>query len=240
MPGDLPIFATTSKWLNLNGWPYVAQPLTTSTSGEAKLAAFSDPEHIIYLADLQTEGRGRGPGTWSSPASGTGLMATWSFLVPRSPQPLCAPVTGLAVFQAASLTWPDLPWSLKPPNDLYLNDRKIGGLLVESISRGEIHRLLIGFGFNVFSAPLTVPIAGNLSQFLHHPLTEAQWFQFLDRLHSGFLECSRSCDAVVLSPGQRLALSDAVRRHPACADLKDISPEGNLIYSRRTVNWFDL
>lgn len=240
MIGTFSVFSTTGKWLSEKGWAYSGLPLTASTSDLAKEAAFTDPELMIYLAEEQSQGRGRGSATWSSPAAGGGLLATWSFLVDRAPQPLTAPLVGLAVYQAVLGVWSDLPWSLKAPNDLYLGDKKIAGILVESISRGNTHRLLIGIGMNVTAAPKDVAVAGHLSESLKSPLTEAVWFEFLHRLHQGFMHVAQESSTVALAPAHRAALAEALRRNPNSRDLKDVTMEGTLVFPDRSVDWHSL
>jgi BirA family transcriptional regulator, biotin operon repressor / biotin---[acetyl-CoA-carboxylase] ligase len=236
---DLNIFISTAKWLNQSGWPGEAHQLTASTSDLAKAGAFTDPIRKIYIAETQTGGRGRRANDWTSPPPGSSLMATWSFEVPDSPQPLCAPLIGLAVYQAAQTHWPELPWSVKPPNDIYLSDRKAAGLLVESVSRGRQHRLLVGFGFNIHAAP-DVPAAGHAGQFFRQPLKEDLWHRFLTELNQGLFLAAELSAAMALTPAQRLALTDAIRRHPAHTDLSDVTMEGNLIYPNRKIAWHDL
>lgn len=231
------VFAMTAKWLAEKGWPYEASPLTSSTNDLAKKNAFTDSDFMVYLADEQSQGRGRGPSVWISPPKGSALLATWSFLVDRSPQPLSAPLVGLAVYQAAVGVWPDLPWSLKAPNDLYLGEKKVAGILVESISRGGSHRLLIGIGINVTASPEGVEVAGHLGQFLKSPVTQDVWFDFLHRLHQGFLHVAQECGTVALAPAHRAALLGALRKHPEGTDLKEVTPEGNLVFPNRSVKW---
>ncbi len=240
MTAETSIFSWTAKWLSEKGWRYEALPVTGSTSDQAKKGAFIDQEFMVYLAGEQLHGRGRGDATWSSSDVGTSLMATWSFSVDRSPQPLTAPLVGLAVYQSVIGVWPDLPWSLKAPNDVYLGESKVCGLLVESISRGSLHRLMIGVGMNVFSSPRDVPAAGHLSQYLRSALLESIWFDFLHRLHQGFLHVAQESANVTLGAAQRLALAEALRRHPTSSDLKDVTTEGNLIFPQRSVSWNSL
>jgi BirA family biotin operon repressor/biotin-[acetyl-CoA-carboxylase] ligase len=45
---------------------------------------------------------------------------------------------------------------LKWPNDVLVNERKIGGILLESISFGKQTHIVIGLGVNITEAPITV------------------------------------------------------------------------------------
>jgi len=240
MMEETSIFAWTAKWLSEKGWRYEALPITGSTSDLAKKGAFVDDEFMVYLAAEQLHGRGRNTAIWTSPEPGSGLLGTWSFTVDRSPQPLTSPLVGLAVYKAVTGVWVDLPWSLKAPNDLYLGEHKVAGLLVESISRGNLHRLLIGIGMNIFASPALVPVAGHLGQYLRSPLTAPQWFDFLHRLHQGFLQVAQESANVALAPAHRQALLEALQRHPSGGELMDVTAEGSLVFPHGSVSWNSL
>lgn len=239
MSAPFHIFETTGKWLSEQGWPYEAYSLTESTNTLAKMRVSQDPLVMVYLADEQSNGRGRASRTWTSPPSGSSLMATWSFVVDESPQPLTAPLTGLALYETLRQIWPTPPWGLKSPNDIYLSDKKVGGLLLESVSHGTHHRLLIGLGLNVTAAPQGVDTAGCLADHLASHLTVTRWRDFLYALHRAFTAVAANSRVMTLADPQRQALGDALRHHPFHSDLKEVSPEGNLVYSSRIVQWSD-
>ena len=105
--------------------------------------------HLIYT-EQQTEGRGRGSKRWiSAPGS-----LTFSLLIPR-PESISAVISlavAVAVAEACSQCMPPewLPEEtirVKWPNDIYLNGRKCGGILIESPANGS--QLVIGIGINV-------------------------------------------------------------------------------------------
>ncbi|RMF42830.1 MAG: biotin--[acetyl-CoA-carboxylase] ligase, partial [Planctomycetota bacterium] len=91
----------------------------------------------LLVADRQTSGRGRGDHRWYSP-SGC-LMCTLAVdgdMLPGDPRQLTqmALVVGVAVAETAERFVPPSIVSLKWPNDLYVKDRKCGGILIESVS----------------------------------------------------------------------------------------------------------
>jgi BirA family transcriptional regulator, biotin operon repressor / biotin---[acetyl-CoA-carboxylase] ligase len=234
------IFAWTSSWLSAQGWPYQAFPLVTSTNDKAKEGAFSDPPHKVYIAIEQTAGRGRGTHVWHSPPPGQALLASWSFSLSEAPKQLTAPFMGLEVYRAAHQVWPHLPWSLRAPNDLYLGAKKVGGMLVETLTRGTQHRLVIGFGFNVGAAPDTVPEAGCLNDFLREPLREVVFEGFLQFLQKGLMNAAQMSSAISLSTDTRSELLSALQKHPLQQALRDVTPEGNLVYPEQSVPWQSL
>jgi BirA family biotin operon repressor/biotin-[acetyl-CoA-carboxylase] ligase len=91
------------------------------------------------VADHQTQGRGRRARRWETPP-GTALLA--SFVL--QPGPLLSLAAGVAAASACGRNV-----SLKWPNDLLLEGRKLGGVLV------EVHggKAIVGIGINLSWAP---------------------------------------------------------------------------------------
>jgi BirA family biotin operon repressor/biotin-[acetyl-CoA-carboxylase] ligase len=97
------------------------------------------PIGSIVVADHQTAGRGRLDHTWESP-SGTALLV--SFVL--APNPILSLTVGVAAAEACG-SGVRLKW----PNDLLLDGRKIGGVLVEATPI----RAVCGIGINLTWAP---------------------------------------------------------------------------------------
>ncbi len=234
------LFAWTGKWAKALGIPHEAHYLCESTSLIAKKEATapSAPSLFLHFANQQTKGRGRGEHTWSSPPAGTGLLATWIMSPVEPPQHLTAPLFGLHVYRALTSVWPDLPWSLKAPNDIFLGERKVGGLLIEVIASGTRQTLLIGLGLNVLAVPdhLTPPPT-SIAAHLNRSLTQDEWFNFLSQLQKEFEQGLKDCSMTRLSPELSESLTVALRRNPLYADLKSVSPDGDLIFTDHTVGW---
>jgi len=130
-----------------------------STNAEAlRRAKEGGEEGEVFIADRQTAGRGRMGRSWESPA---GKNIYISFLLKPKLAPPKAPlltlVAGEAVFETL---FPLLPpplksrFRIKRPNDLYLKDKKVAGILTEAgSSRGEIDWVVVGIGINVNADP---------------------------------------------------------------------------------------
>ncbi|MDE2888218.1 MAG: biotin--[acetyl-CoA-carboxylase] ligase [Gemmatimonadota bacterium] len=122
-----------------------------STNAVATRAALTGAAHgTVVLAEHQRAGRGRLGRNWFSPP-GVGL---WFSLILRYDLTasrawmltLGAAVALADAVEAATGVCPDVRW----PNDLYLNDRKLAGILTEV--RGRDDRLdfaVLGIGINV-------------------------------------------------------------------------------------------
>lgn len=124
---------------------------TSSTLDVAhRLAGNGATAGTLVIADHQTAGRGRGSSAWSSPA-GSGL---WLTLLERP-----ADVSGLDVLSlrtglgsARALDrFASEPVRVKWPNDLYVEGRKLAGILIEARWREtRLEWVAIGIGINVF------------------------------------------------------------------------------------------
>jgi BirA family biotin operon repressor/biotin-[acetyl-CoA-carboxylase] ligase len=97
------------------------------------------PLGSVVVADHQTAGRGRSSHSWEAPR-GTALLV--SFVLP--PNPLLSLAAGVAAAEACGRGV-----RLKWPNDLLLDGRKVGGILVEASPA----RAICGIGINLTWAP---------------------------------------------------------------------------------------
>jgi BirA family transcriptional regulator, biotin operon repressor / biotin---[acetyl-CoA-carboxylase] ligase len=106
---------------------------------------------LLVLADRQTRGRGRGENRWWSSEG----ALTFSLVLPLDPlhlplerRPLLALAAGLAVRDALEAVVPAATLRLKWPNDVFLNDRKVCGILIELPARPS-DVCVVGIGVNV-------------------------------------------------------------------------------------------
>ena len=103
---------------------------------------------LMACALRQTAGRGRLGRHWVSPEGN--LYVSFAYENTMPPERL-APVT-LAVALAVCGTLAELgiPASIKWPNDIYIKGKKVCGILVETVCRGErIPYIVAGIGINV-------------------------------------------------------------------------------------------
>jgi BirA family biotin operon repressor/biotin-[acetyl-CoA-carboxylase] ligase len=127
----------------------------------------------IVLTGHQLAGRGRGTNTWWS---GPGcLTVTFAVAANDAIDPHQVPLlAGLAVRNAAAELAGDAAITLKWPNDLLFEGKKLAGLLCERLDRLD----LIGLGLNV-NFDRNEPPRGlrdritSLSQIVHAPLNQA-------------------------------------------------------------------
>jgi BirA family biotin operon repressor/biotin-[acetyl-CoA-carboxylase] ligase len=132
-----------------------------STNVEAKsLANSGAPEGTVIVAETQTAGRGRLGRRWTSPA-GKGLLFS-ALLRPALPMGDAHMLTLVAACAAAEAieSMCDVAVSIKWPNDLYVADRKVGGILLEVAGeQDEVDWVVVGIGVNVNTEYSELPVA---------------------------------------------------------------------------------
>ena len=124
------------------GTPRLHYRVTDSTSVVARrLASGGAPHGTLVTAGEQRAGRGRQGRTWSAPAGRAVLMS----LVLREWPPHLPIVGALAVADVAAASGGEI--TIKWPNDVLLDDRKLAGVLGES--RPQEGWAVLGIGVNV-------------------------------------------------------------------------------------------
>lgn len=109
------------------------------------------PEGTVIMADDQYAGRGQQSSTWHAEP---GKNLTFSILLRPTflavgHQFLLNMAISIAINEALSKLIPT-GMSIKWPNDIYFNDQKLGGILIEnSLSGNAIKSAVIGIGINV-------------------------------------------------------------------------------------------
>jgi BirA family biotin operon repressor/biotin-[acetyl-CoA-carboxylase] ligase len=124
-----------------------------STNSAAMLAAQSGAaEGSVFVAERQTEGRGRGGNIWHSEPGAIYLSIVLRPRVQANDVLILSLATGLAVAAAVEEVCgiaPDLRW----PNDILLGEKKLGGILCElNIDAGKVRHAVIGVGLNANQA----------------------------------------------------------------------------------------
>ncbi len=229
----------TEAWAKKNKVNCKYLPETTSTNDVAK--NLTDLEfYDVIVADLQTAGRGRGSNTWTSATPGAQLFSSWIFDVKSPPQPIISPLLGLAIYKSLRHKFEKLLWNLKAPNDIYLNNKKVGGILVESISVQKKHRVIVGFGLNVFDHP-KVEIAGDVQTDYPKQILDLQWEQFLTRLHFEIKSAVNQGLQLRMSPISCQEVCTALNLNPQVKNpYLMVAPDGSLKTKDKTIKWSDL
>jgi BirA family biotin operon repressor/biotin-[acetyl-CoA-carboxylase] ligase len=128
------------------GSPRVHHRLTDSTNQRAKeLADGGAPHGTVVTADEQSAGRGRQGRSWVAPPGSAVLMSVVVRELDKSAS-LLPLATAVAVCEAAEAVAP-VRCQIKWPNDVWIDRRKVCGILVEG--RPAAGWAVVGIGLNV-------------------------------------------------------------------------------------------
>lgn len=227
-------------------------PKVDSTNAEMlrRFQAERPIDRHVLLAEMQTEGRGRRGRHWFSPFASS-LSVTLGFTYEGAAQGLSgfSLVVGVAVervlsrfgFNAVGLKW---------PNDIYLGDRKLGGILIEiSGDLGGPCQLIVGVGLNVqrcdhFELDTTAYHPGFLSDVMSSLPSRTQLaaalidaivedFQLFSR--SGFAPFQSVWNGAHCWKNRNVQLIQGDRIEPVT--LGDVNAEGELSVQLETGEW---
>lgn len=193
----------------LPGFTVEILPEIDSTNSELmRRARAGRMEPVLLVAEQQTAGRGRLGRGWRS---GAGESLTFSLGLPLAP----AEWSGLSLAVGVSLAESLHPRiQLKWPNDLWLADRKLGGILIETASFGEGREVrryaVIGVGINI-AAPQATGLS-TAPAWLGEVVPDAQPGGTLLRLANPLVRAVQAFEALGFAPFQaRFEARDALR-----------------------------
>ena len=123
--------------------PFTHVDYVSSTGSTNADLLVAEPVHFqVLLADEQTKGRGRLGRSWASPA-GEQLIVSLSVIVTDPSRlgllPLMAGLALTDVIEGTTLKW---------PNDLLIDGRKLAGILGEAREIPEGYHAVVGIGIN--------------------------------------------------------------------------------------------
>ncbi|HWM64555.1 MAG TPA: biotin--[acetyl-CoA-carboxylase] ligase [Solirubrobacterales bacterium] len=129
------------------GAPHRHFRVTDSTNARAReLVEAGAPGGTVVTAAEQTAGRGRQGRVWTAPAGG-GLLYS-ALLRPLDERHLLLPLAvPLALCEAAETLQPEIECQIKWPNDVWLQERKLAGVLIEA--KPQDGWAVIGVGLNL-------------------------------------------------------------------------------------------
>ncbi len=124
-------------------------------------------EGTIIHTNYQTDGRGQGGNTWES-EDGKNLLISlilYPFMIKPSDQFIISKTISLGICDYLRQYTANI--SIKWPNDIYVKNDKIAGILIEaSIIRNKIENVIVGIGLNVnqniFKSDTPNPVSLNL------------------------------------------------------------------------------
>lgn len=170
----------TQNWMKHNQISYYFFKKAKSSNDLAKDKAFQNlTSPIAFLVRQQSQGRGQKNNSWED----SDLMI--SFLWEKNINPIKTSSSldyTKDLYQALKRAWSLPGLQVKAPNDLYLNNKKVSGILLEVLNQGSNIALIVGLGLNVFSCPKYLEAASLTEQ--EQNINSKTWFIFLDHLFS--------------------------------------------------------
>ncbi len=129
-------------------------PSIDSTNNWAK-ENFSEldlDELVLVTAEEQTAGRGLYDRPWVSP-KGCNIYATFVFVMPED-GPEVEHLTHVLALTVVNILKPlGFELSIKWPNDLFIDGKKLGGILCETVAAPQGKGVVLGVGLNVNMPP---------------------------------------------------------------------------------------
>ncbi len=114
------------------------------------------------IADYQSRGRGRQGRGWVAPPRTSLLMSVallWPDVAALSRAVMLAAVAVSDAIEDETGLRTDIKW----PNDLHFGERKVCGILSETIRKGDDQFVILGIGINVNFDPSLEPGTGNVA-----------------------------------------------------------------------------
>ena len=211
-----------------SGYTVTVVEETASTNTALKeMAAAGAPVGTTLIADRQTAGRGRLGRQFHSPEGGLYL----SVLIPPADAITCrAAVAAARAIESLCDAKIDVKWV----NDLYLNGRKVAGILAEGVlaSDGALTAVVLGIGINV--GEMTFPddltsIATSLGNEGFHLTREDLAAVFLNGLTAALADPAAMDEyrRRNLALGRPITVLRGSETYPATAE--DITDDGHLV-----------
>ncbi len=203
---------------------------------EAELGA---SEGTIVIAEAQTAGRGRFGRRWVSPA-GVNLYFTVVLRPDADRLRRLSIITPLAVVRAVRIVT-GLEAKIKWPNDVLIGDKKLAGILIETVMAGDtVDFALLGIGVNVNLDVATYPeiasIATSLRTELGHEISrELLLLALFKELEQLYLETSAKSAldewrSLLVTLGHEVKATTGNRVEEGVAE--DVDASGDLILRR--------
>ncbi len=131
----------------------VLSTVDSTNSEAARRLANNEPTPFVVIAEKQINGRGRMGRVWHSPQNGN-LYSSFAFCPQVSPaaMPLFTLWMGVNVCECLTSLC-RLQCSVKWPNDIHIDGKKVAGILTEArMETDQVRDVILGIGLNVNSS----------------------------------------------------------------------------------------
>jgi BirA family biotin operon repressor/biotin-[acetyl-CoA-carboxylase] ligase len=212
-------------------WHVLPFDCLPSTNRYIKEHWASLPDRTVVWALFQTEGRGRLNRSWISERGGLWISFLFKDFV--HPPDILQMLIGLGTAKSLESSFPENRFLLKWPNDIYIQGKKIAGILQENLYEPDLSACIIGLGINI-NNPLPSELsaqATTLSQIVGTPLDltqslrtilddlEWQWVnQDAGRLLHEWLEYSW------IQPGMVVHIREEIKKQTFVGTVVEVTP----------------
>ncbi len=219
---------------------YYYENLSSTMDTAMDLALNGVSEGALIIAEGQTEGRGRMGRLWLSPKY-KGIYFSLIIKPKILPQqtPVLTLISAVAICQALKRHL-GIEAQIKWPNDILVDDRKVGGILTEmNAEMDAVHAIIVGVGINVNNDKGALPYpAGTLKEAVGYEINrlillkyilsyfEDKYLQFQRQGVDRILEEWRHFSATL---GKRIKLSVVGKRQALIGKAMDIDYDGGLL-----------
>lgn len=105
------------------------------------------PDYSVVLAEIQTAGKGRNRHVWWSPSDDN---LYFSICLKTFPAQKLMPLNVVLGYAVCDTLREYISCSLKWPNDIFVNYKKVGGILIETLFSGNhLQKAVAGVGINL-------------------------------------------------------------------------------------------
>lgn len=147
-------------------------------------------DNYVVSADFQTKGKGQSSNIWHSEANKNLLFSVVLSLnfLEASRQFILTQAVSTAIIDVLENLIPNKNFSIKWPNDIYFENKKIAGILISNTINGNyFENSIVGIGFNLNETvfPEWIPNPVSLKQISNTNFDrESILFQLVDAIHN--------------------------------------------------------
>jgi BirA family transcriptional regulator, biotin operon repressor / biotin---[acetyl-CoA-carboxylase] ligase len=207
-----------------------------STQTDAKLRIASEPRPFVVMALVQTQGYGKFQRAWASYRGNFSATFAIDMVIEHYEFGKVPMLISLKLCELLStLCQRDNTFNIKWPNDIMLNNKKIGGILIEKLD----NTFLIGIGLNLKKSPEDDKVSCKATNVLAETGVDIHVSKILDELSeyfSGFEYTLEEFDAAELRQNYMARLEGlgqirtiVTRQETFIGRLQNINHDGALI-----------
>lgn len=196
------------------------------------------PEGTLVLAEAQTKGRGRLARAWISPKhKGIYLSLILRPKIPPGLSPLLTLLAAVSICEAISVI-AGLEARIKWPNDIFIHQKKVGGILTElSAETDEVRFVVVGIGLNVNNDKKALPEgATSLKEQKKEGISRIELLrEILRRTEDNYLKFQKTGGEFIIDRWRQYSLTLGKRIKVSCNNERveghalDIDKDGGLL-----------